>query len=317
MGKKIANFMKSEIVSSVFYIAFGLCLILIPELTIHVICKIVFGVVMAGAGIYHIWIYAGEKEKATILDLFTGVITLVLGGFLFFTPQIIVKILPYLLGALVLVDNIWMLKGARKLKKFGNPQWKSLLIGSVVFIVFGIIIMAYPFSKITDAVLFAGCVMAVDGLCDIVFLILLRRGMKKGQVEPEKDGKEISVEMPAEKTEEKRKPWKFFGKGKKEEGNVPEPEIDEGENEEELENEVIINGRWKSAQEEESPGREIQNMQKAHDEGSGPESEAVKEEVCEQTAEMPETPDVVPEEQESLLDMAQEEEAEVLEEWKD
>lgn len=83
LGKKISDFLKSEIILAVFYMVFGLCLILIPEQTIHIICKIIFGVVMIGVGIYHIWIYAGEKEKATILDLFTGVIVLVLGGFRF------------------------------------------------------------------------------------------------------------------------------------------------------------------------------------------------------------------------------------------
>lgn len=102
MGKKISNFLKGEIVSSVFYIAFGLCLILIPDQTVNIICKVIFGLVMIAVGIYHIAIYAAEKEKATILDLFTGVIVLVLGVFLFFTPQIVVKILPYLLGAFVL-----------------------------------------------------------------------------------------------------------------------------------------------------------------------------------------------------------------------
>ena len=117
MGKKISNFLKGEIVSSVFYLAFGLCLILIPDQTVNIICKIVFGLVMIAAGVYHIAIYAAEKEKATILDLFTGVIVTVLGIFLFFTPQIVIRILPYLLGAFVLVHSIWKIKGSYRLKK--------------------------------------------------------------------------------------------------------------------------------------------------------------------------------------------------------
>ena len=101
MGKRVSKIFRGEIISSVFYLAFGLCLILIPDQTVNIICKIIFGLVMIAAGIYHIVIYAAEKEKATILDLFTGVIVMVLGVFLFFTPQIVIKILPYLLGAFV------------------------------------------------------------------------------------------------------------------------------------------------------------------------------------------------------------------------
>ena len=91
MGKKVSDFLKSEILSSVFYLAFGLCLLLVPDQTVNIICKIVFGLVMIASGIYHIVIYTAEKEKATILDLFTGVIVMVLGIFLFFTPQIVIK----------------------------------------------------------------------------------------------------------------------------------------------------------------------------------------------------------------------------------
>ena len=68
MGKKVSDFLKSEILSSVFYLAFGLCLLLVPDQTVNIICKIVFGLVMIASGIYHIVIYTAEKEKATILD---------------------------------------------------------------------------------------------------------------------------------------------------------------------------------------------------------------------------------------------------------
>lgn len=43
MGEKINNVLKGEIISSVFYILLGLCLILIPTQTVDVICKVVFG----------------------------------------------------------------------------------------------------------------------------------------------------------------------------------------------------------------------------------------------------------------------------------
>ena len=79
MEKKTSKFLRGEILSSICYIVLGLCLVLIPDQTVNIICKVVFGLVMIAAGIYHIVIYAAEKEKATVLDLFTGVIAAVLG----------------------------------------------------------------------------------------------------------------------------------------------------------------------------------------------------------------------------------------------
>lgn len=57
MGEKINNILKGEIISSVFYVLLGLCLILIPTQTVDVICKVVFGLILIGVGIYHIYIY--------------------------------------------------------------------------------------------------------------------------------------------------------------------------------------------------------------------------------------------------------------------
>ena len=168
MGKKISNFLKGEIVSSVFYLAFGLCLILIPDQTVNIICKIVFGLVMIAAGVYHIAIYAAEKEKATILDLFTGVIVTVLGIFLFFTPQIVIRILPYLLGAFVLVDSIWKIKGSYRLKKAERGRWKILFIGCLIFIALGISMLFYSFMSVTKMILFSGIILTA-----VVFLLIM------------------------------------------------------------------------------------------------------------------------------------------------
>ena len=42
MGEKINNILKGEIISSVFYVLLGLCLILIPTQTVDVICKVAY-----------------------------------------------------------------------------------------------------------------------------------------------------------------------------------------------------------------------------------------------------------------------------------
>ena len=181
MGKKIANILKGELVSSISYILLGICLAFMPVQTVNIICKLVFGLVLIGAGIYHIYIYIIEKEDSTILDLFSGVIVLVLGGFLFFNPQIVVKLLPLFLGAFVLVDSIWTFRGSFRLKKRGRKEWKAFLVSSFICVGFGIAMVLNPFSKVRQTVMFAGWVFLCNGVADIVFFILLKRGIKKSE----------------------------------------------------------------------------------------------------------------------------------------
>ena len=196
MGEKINNILKGEIISSVFYILLGLCLILIPTQTVDVICKVVFGLILIGVGIYHIYIYIRGKAKATIMDLLSGVVVFVLGVFLFMTPSIVIKLLPWMLSAFVLVDSLWKFKGAFLLKKGGNGAWSVLLIGSLVFIALGIVMLFGRFPKIMTLLIFSGWVLVCDGAADIVFYIIMKLGLqkiaKKAETEKEEAGADSS-----------------------------------------------------------------------------------------------------------------------------
>lgn len=101
MDEKKSKILRGQIPTSVFYILFGLCLALMPVETVNVLCKVVFGLVLIGAGVYHILIFVLEKDNSTILDLFSGVIVLVIGIFLFMNPTVVVKLLTLMLGAFI------------------------------------------------------------------------------------------------------------------------------------------------------------------------------------------------------------------------
>ena len=194
MGEKINNILKGEIISSVFYILLGLCLILIPTQTVDVICKVVFGLILIGVGIYHIYIYISGKAKATIMDLLSGVVVFVLGVFLFMTPSIVIKLLPWMLSAFVLVDSLWKFKGAFLLKKGGNGAWSVLLIGSLVFIALGIVMLFGRFPKIMTLLIFSGWVLVCDGAADIVFFIIMKLGLRKIAKKAEEEKEEAGVD---------------------------------------------------------------------------------------------------------------------------
>ena len=201
MWEKINNFLKGQIVTSIIYIALGACLVFMPVSTVNVICKFVFGILLILVGLYHILIYVAEKLNSTIFDLFSGGVLMVLGIFLFMNPQIVVKLLPILLGTFILVDSIWSLKGSLKLKKRGAGSWKILLLGSIIFIALGISLVVNPFTMVKYTVIFAGWIFLCNGVIDMIYLILLRKGLKeiKQDVEAvDADGEIISGEDSGE-----------------------------------------------------------------------------------------------------------------------
>lgn len=179
MGKKLNKILKGQITTSIFYIAFGLCLVLMPVKTVNILCKVVFGLVMIGAGLYHIYVFVREKENTTILDLFSGVIVLVIGGFLFTNPQVVIKLLPVMLGAFILVDSIWTFRGGMKLRKKKLDSWKMFLLVSLIFIALGIFLISYPFQTVNVMLMFAGWIFLCNGVLDVIMYIVLNKGMKK------------------------------------------------------------------------------------------------------------------------------------------
>ena len=179
MGEKINNILKGEIISSVFYVLLGLCLILIPTQTVDVICKVVFGLILIGVGIYHIYIYILGKGFCHDHGSFKWRGCFVLGVFLFMTPSIVIKLLPWMLGAFVLVDSLWKFKGAFLLKKGGQKSWSALLIGSLIFIALGIVILFGRFPKIMTLLIFSGWVLVCDGVVDIILFIVMKLGLRK------------------------------------------------------------------------------------------------------------------------------------------
>lgn len=201
MWEKINNFLKGQIVTSIIYIALGACLVFMPVSTVNVMCKFVFGILLILVGLYHILIYVAEKLNSTIFDLFSGGVLMVLGIFLFMNPQIVVKLLPILLGTFILVDSIWSLKGSLKLKKRDAGSWKFLLLGSIIFIALGISLVINPFTMVKYTVIFAGWIFLCNGVIDMIYLILLRKGLKeiKQDVEAvDADGEIISGEDSGE-----------------------------------------------------------------------------------------------------------------------
>ena len=61
--------LKGQIPTSVFFILFGLSLALMPVNTVNILCKVVFGLVLIGAGLYHVFIFVMEKENITPHDM--------------------------------------------------------------------------------------------------------------------------------------------------------------------------------------------------------------------------------------------------------
>ena len=233
MREKISRILKGQAATSLIYILLGLCLICMPVDAVNIICRFIFGVVLIAAGLYHIWIYVQEKQNSTLMDLFSGGLILVLGIFLFYNPEVVVSLLPVLLGTFILTDSVWVLKGCVKMRKRDSQglEWKILLAGSLIFIVLGIAMIVNPFSAVKVMIVFAGCVLLVNGIADFAFLFLIRKGIRT-LTEFRQRAKEKEEAAAAELREQEPAYAPWSSRNKQKEENKKAEDTQEQENDE-------------------------------------------------------------------------------------
>lgn len=233
MREKISRILKGQVTTSLIYILLGLCLICMPVDAVNILCRFIFGVVLIAAGLYHIWIYVQEKQNSTLMDLFSGGLILVLGIFLFYNPEVVVSLLPVLLGTFILTDSVWVLKGCVKMRKRDSQglEWKILLAGSLIFIALGIAMIVNPFSAVKVMIVFAGCVLLVNGIADFAFLFLIRKGIRT-LTEFRQRAKEKEEAAAAELREQEPAYAPWSSRNKQKEENKKAEDTQEQENDE-------------------------------------------------------------------------------------
>lgn len=175
---RIMYFLMGPIASAILYIILGFCLCLVPMQMINIVCKIAFGVVLIVVGVYHLAIHLFERLNATLFDMFSGVILVVMGTFIFRNPQIVLQLLPVIFGSLVIADSLWTLRDSLRLRSMGTPFWTFTFIASVVFIAVGVIMITDPFDAVLVMVRVAGYLIIADGIFDIIFVILIKKSIK-------------------------------------------------------------------------------------------------------------------------------------------
>ncbi len=173
MKQKVRTLLSGQIPVAVIFAILGVCLIFVPAATFNVISKVVFGLALILSGIYHVISFTFPKKgmQPSALDLYPGVISLVLGIFLFTNPQLVRVLLPWVLGAFLIADCIWMVKNALQMRTHGIAMWEVLIGAAAVFVVLGIVLIANPFAQVRTMLTFAGWLLLVKAILDIVLYL--------------------------------------------------------------------------------------------------------------------------------------------------
>lgn len=160
-----SRFRKGDIMTSLLYLALGLFLVFFPFAAMGMACKVIGAVALIYSGI-KIWNYTrGEADKT---ELTISILTAVFGLILVFSPEVIISILPVLLGIYIIIQGAGGMKHALDLKNVDYSKWGVSMVISILMLIVGIIILFSPMGTAALVVKIFGGVLAVEGILGLM-----------------------------------------------------------------------------------------------------------------------------------------------------
>ena len=127
------------------FVSLGIWVFITP-LTSYVSLPIFFSLALATAGAFEIFaaIFYRKGIKNWRRYLTGGVIDLVVGGYLLFSPLITIAVLPYILAFWMLYKGVMIIGISSKLNSRNYSSWVLTLAYGLTIMVYAFLIMIYP-----------------------------------------------------------------------------------------------------------------------------------------------------------------------------
>lgn len=156
----------------VAYIVLGLILILWPSMSSNIFCRLV-GIGALVYGLFHLLNFWRGAQNGTGSkgELAVGILLAALGIFCLASPRSILSILPFFLGALLLLDGASKIPRALEMRALGFSRWWVELLFALLTAVLGLVLVFNPFSLVRLSVIFFGVSLLVSGVSDLVMSV--------------------------------------------------------------------------------------------------------------------------------------------------
>ena len=179
MKKLVSDSIRDLTILSVASLVLGILLLFFPNTSGLIICRIcALALIVFGA--LHVVLYFVRDLSANIFrhDLAIGIVCLLVGVYLFLRPQILMSVLPAVLGLALLADSFLRLQKAFDLVRMHESHWWVVLLLAVATGIFGIVILANPFAAASALLMFIGIGLLVNGFSDLWTLRTVRHHLK-------------------------------------------------------------------------------------------------------------------------------------------
>lgn len=161
--------------SAALTIVSGIVLIAWPLEVTGIICR-VFGALLVVMGAVYLFGYFMEGRG--ILYITGGLLFLLLGAWIFITPESVAALVPIVIGVVLLVHSLKDFQMALEAKQSGSGSWLMLFLLALFNCAFGVICICDSFGVISIAARMLGIALVYDGISDVIIVFHTVRAVK-------------------------------------------------------------------------------------------------------------------------------------------
>ena len=162
------------ILSSLAFCVAGILLLLHPEVSASVLCK-VMGVLLLVCGVIKIWGYLSKDlyRLAFQFDLAFGILAVAIG------------LLNFVIGIVILTDGLFKIQTSIDAKRFGLAKWWMIELIAVVTSILGLLIVLDPFqnSGVLGTMMLLGCTLLMEGLLNLCVAVYTVKILKQAKTQ--------------------------------------------------------------------------------------------------------------------------------------
>lgn len=165
-----------SILVGIAYILAGLLLVVYPESSRNLIAY-VLGIAIVVYGIVSLTTYfvINVTDSLHRNEFVTGIMAIVAGLVIIFRQQLLLDIIPILLGLVIITDGIDKLQSAVVAKRIGSPQYSTYIVLAAVSIILGLVVMFFLNGAELQKTLFVviGVSLIYCGVSDIFVILFI------------------------------------------------------------------------------------------------------------------------------------------------
>lgn len=159
-------------VSSFITLILGIVLVFWPDLSGAFMCYMLGGaLLLTGTIQLFIYIRGNRQTFSERCKMMMGIILALLGIWIFVNPEIVLGLIPAVLGMVLLMHAVQDLSYTIQIKNAGVERWWVALIATMITFGLAVFLIINPFLAFELAMIYIGIGLVYNGISDFVLVI--------------------------------------------------------------------------------------------------------------------------------------------------